>query len=844
MNPLRIFLSYGHDEYAAMAERLKCDLEAAGHTVWYDKDRMVTGQPWEEYITEGLHLAAHDPATGLPDQERGRVLLLMTPHSVGRLDGYCHKEIEQALALGLRFVPVMLVDVEPPEAVKELHYLDLCPAWPPADHPEIYREKLERLLRDLQIGQFPAEYQRIRLLRHLPILPCESDLQRHPARLTGREWLFEKVDAWLTDAQSRPILWLKGAPGSGKSAIAAHFAGSALALHFCAADLSARHDPWLFTLSLAGQLASRLDAYAERLSALNLPQVIARCEGKPSDLFATLIAGPLAAASSGASSDAVSSGVETSCLLVIDALDEAARLAEFLIEAAPLLPVWLRLLVTARVEAPAKDWLQSFTQLEIGGEPNQDDLQLYFTEKLAALYPDGEKLSQAVKVLVERSGGLFLYARLVTDELLSGELSPARPEDFPRGLDAVFLQYTRRSFPRLENYQARICPALEALAAMVGAPTPEFLAKLFDWDERQKREFLKSLGSLWEVRDGLLRPFHRAYLEWLVKEGSSAYELCQQDGHALLAEAGWKEYKAREVREMDEYFLAVLPLHLLEGGRKGDAAALLGDLRYIERAYDEKQFDLLACWAIAEHAGLQKGAVYRKALNDPGGCDPDQLCNLAFLLMLTGEGGLAEGIWAVLIDDFRRLGDPAGLQACLGNQALIFMDRGELDEALRLLQEQEANCRRLGDSRGLSASLGNQALIFKARGELDEALRLQQEQEAICRRLGDPRGLSASLGNQALIFKARGELDEAMRLHKEEEAICRRLGDPAGLSASLGNQAVLLAQQGRVQAGIDFAQQALQIAQEHGYAPLAQQIEDMLDWLRRQRRQSLFGRRG
>ena len=71
-------------------------------------------------------------------------------------------------------------------------------------------------------------------------------------------------------------------------------------------------------------------------------------------------------------------------------------------------------------------------------------------------------------------------------------------------------------------------------------------------------------------------------------------------------------------------------------------------------------------------------------------------------------------------------------------------------------------------------SLGNQALILRARGEIDEAMRLYEEQEQICRDLGKKNGLLVSLGNQALILRARGELDEAMRLHKEKEPDLQR----------------------------------------------------------------------
>jgi hypothetical protein len=43
ISPLRIFLSYGRDEYAAFAERLKADLVERGHEVWFDKERLQEG---------------------------------------------------------------------------------------------------------------------------------------------------------------------------------------------------------------------------------------------------------------------------------------------------------------------------------------------------------------------------------------------------------------------------------------------------------------------------------------------------------------------------------------------------------------------------------------------------------------------------------------------------------------------------------------------------------------------------------------------------------------------------------------------------------------------------------
>ena len=37
---MRVFISYGHDEHVAIAERLSQDLTERGHHVWFDAERL------------------------------------------------------------------------------------------------------------------------------------------------------------------------------------------------------------------------------------------------------------------------------------------------------------------------------------------------------------------------------------------------------------------------------------------------------------------------------------------------------------------------------------------------------------------------------------------------------------------------------------------------------------------------------------------------------------------------------------------------------------------------------------------------------------------------------------
>jgi hypothetical protein len=48
---LRIFLSYGHDGNEELVRRIRTNLEARGHDVWFDKSDIKFGDDWRREIT-------------------------------------------------------------------------------------------------------------------------------------------------------------------------------------------------------------------------------------------------------------------------------------------------------------------------------------------------------------------------------------------------------------------------------------------------------------------------------------------------------------------------------------------------------------------------------------------------------------------------------------------------------------------------------------------------------------------------------------------------------------------------------------------------------------------------
>ena len=71
-----------------------------------------------------------------------------------------------------------------------------------------------------------------------------------------------------------------------------------------------------------------------------------------------------------------------------------------------------------------------------------------------------------------------------------------------------------------------------------------------------------------------------------------------------------------------------------------------------------------------------------------------------------------------------------------------------------------------------------------------------------------------------------------MALYKEKEHVCRQSGQAEGLAISPINQASTLREMGRAREGLPLAEEAFETATSHGYAPLAREIESILNAVR------------
>ena len=551
---MKLFLSYGHPEQVICA-RIADALRRRGHQVWFDADHIRRGSDWRERIASGV-------------ASSNGVVACLSRHSV-RQPGVCLDELSIAVGVRGGNIHTILLEeeaqVQPPASVCHIQWLDMQDwrarmAQGEETFERWFGERMEQLFEMLESDESYRFAGQIETVRGKLTVCHDTAKQKHllAQRFVGRAWLTEQVEAWLDDPAGPRLCVLYGDPGVGKSAFAAHYLHynpRAAAGLFCEQGRPHYNDPRTVIQTLAYLLACRLPAYrvvladrlewARDLSALN-----------PSELFDLLLAEPL--------STTVDGGHETLCIL-IDGLDECGRaehnaLAEVLARYVPRLPGWLRVLVTSRRVAAVTAALgqEDCFALNGDGEENRADLRAYFEEVLGPRFAAQPGWPAALEELTRRSGGIFLYARLVCEGLLAGRLSLDEPDALPTGLGQVFHHWFGWFFPDEAEYRARFRPALGLLLA-APAPLPAAtLCRVLDWDEDTLGDFTRRVGVLLRTAGGTLTFSHKYLCDWLAGGQAGRFGCSTAAGHRRLAEGLFRLFE-RDVQGMSLYEAACLP---------------------------------------------------------------------------------------------------------------------------------------------------------------------------------------------------------------------------------------------------------------------------------------------
>jgi hypothetical protein len=510
--PQRVFISYGHDEYKDFAYQLADALRDAGYGIFIDNVGIVCGEQWEMNLENGLIWTTHGGGNGL-------FLLLMTPYSVRRPDGYCLNEIAYALDIHLKIIPIMLKRVVPPLSIYRFQYLDI--AVDPKEVKDKTIARINKIIRVLEnkesldtTGNFKA------LETALKPLDFSSELTLYSKDFVGREWLLQQIEEKLNS--SNKILLITGMPGIGKTAMSTYLyqkMPNVIGYYMFRRDDNSKLIFKTFVTTIAFQISSQIPEYQEILLTMDLEQISERFEGHT--LFKKLISEPLLKLET----------VNKEKVLLIDGLDEAERdqknvMAVTISMFVNDLPHWLKVVVFSRPVISVLGPLHFALQFEIdsNGKGNKEDMELYIDKRLKD-YP-----AKVAQTIFDHSEGSFLYAKYACDNIIAND-----DYKLPNGM----VNFYYDSFYRIFNSEIEYNNTRHILEWVLASSRPisqTFIMKGIGCDLYEMKAFRNRMKAFMSItKDNYIRIYHSSLAEWLIDEDlSGIYWVNVSDGKRAL----------------------------------------------------------------------------------------------------------------------------------------------------------------------------------------------------------------------------------------------------------------------------------------------------------------------
>jgi hypothetical protein len=387
-----------------------------------------------------------------------------------------------------------------------------------------------------------------------------------------------------------------------------------LAAHFCGHQASTTLEPNNLVRNLAYTLAQHIPAFGDVLMEPHrqeeLDKLARDVRGDlPVDDLSRVVLSPLRELPNPLPAGAAPAW------LVLDALDEAveyararevASILDLLVAELPIVPPWLRVLATSRSgEVPSqlgkvvRDGYCLVHRIHITGDQSRDDISSYIEERTKRATTPLTGHDKAL--IVERSAGNFLCAKLILDGLLADSYDMAHIDRLPPGLDGFYAAEFRRLYPGKAELYAKAARFL--FAVMVAAQDDLSLDTLAHATALPSAELLtetRRLAAYLLVRKGRYSVFHKSLSDWLREPDSAeAFAIDESEGHAALAGLCLKKFdelrraRVRGLRglkgdETAEYLMRFGVDHLVAAAHFAEAVDLLNFVTQMAQ-YEQQQ---------------------------------------------------------------------------------------------------------------------------------------------------------------------------------------------------------------------------------------------------------------
>ncbi|PVG00371.1 hypothetical protein CPB86DRAFT_729488, partial [Serendipita vermifera] len=355
-----------------------------------------------------------------------------------------------------------------------------------------------------------------------------------------RQSVLDEVEKWASNTTDTQILWLADVAGAGKSTIAKEVAekwrqqGCLAGQFFFSRDAEETRTPKLFFTTIAQQGLARLGPNIQRRVAHGIRKLFNPVVANLYEQCLAMFVEPIQA-------------TQASLYLVLDALDECEphachSLFQILLPHLSSIP-HLKLFLTSRPETHIREVLESSSHRTISLRSdevvNSKDVEFYMQQRLQRI-----KLEEAQMVrLIERAGGLFIWAKTVCDLLVdfrgnkntfitrlsSQKLRQMNP------IYRIALEQAIGSDREEETIEAYM-EVLKAIVVVFRPVSPNVINQLLNTSESM--EIVRDLRSVLECSDenSPIRFLHPTFRDFLLDSGAcDKYYVDIHTAHQLVA---------------------------------------------------------------------------------------------------------------------------------------------------------------------------------------------------------------------------------------------------------------------------------------------------------------------
>jgi hypothetical protein len=357
----------------------------------------------------------------------------------------------------------------------------------------------------------------------------------------GRQWLFDRVDAFLSE-HPRGYFLLTGDPGIGKSSLAAELV---------------RRRGWVHHFNIRAEGTSRAEDFlsnfsAQLIAAYDLPHASLPPETTRNGNFLK-----------GLLEEVVQQRPDEKIVLVVDALDEAlgAHSGTNPLFLPLMLPPGVYLLVTSRrgTHLSTACELESLN-IDQDGEGNLADIQVFVERSLERpgirTYLEAQALTEVtfVEEMVHKSQGNFMYLHLVLPQIERGAYQGREFSTLPEGLINYYEDHWSRLKSRdQDRWYAVQVPVLEALTVV---KEPISMDLIVDFSKVSDRRRIHGVLEDWdavlykaqvanpETGESQLRYrlYHDSFHDFIAaKEVIADEKVDLKAAHGRIADVLWRE---------------------------------------------------------------------------------------------------------------------------------------------------------------------------------------------------------------------------------------------------------------------------------------------------------------